>query len=59
MLGVYDCIFKATMLDIENREYLKEMIQCITKIPKEELKNIEIKNTEYTITNKKDKKNEK
>ncbi len=26
MLGTYDCIFKAIMLDPENRDYLKEII---------------------------------
>ena len=56
MLGVYDCIFKAIMLDPNNRDYLKEMIHYITEIPLSELENIEIKNTEYTISNKKDKK---
>ena len=25
MLGVYDCIFKAIMLDPNNRDYLKEI----------------------------------
>lgn len=52
MLGVYDCIFKAIMLDPNNRDYLKEMIHYITEIPLFELENIEIKNTEHIINNK-------
>ena len=56
MLGTYDCIFKAIMLDINNREYLKEIIHYVTNIPLEELENIEIKNSEHIINQKKDKK---
>ncbi len=40
MLGTYDCIFKAIMLDRENRDYLKEIIHCITGISLGELENI-------------------
>lgn len=56
MLGVYDCIFKAIMLDPNNRDYLKEIIHYVTDIPLSDLENIKIKNTEHLISNKKNKK---
>ncbi len=39
MLGIYDCIFKAIMLDPENRDYLKEIIHYVTGISLSELEN--------------------
>ncbi len=56
MLGVYDCIFKAIMLDKNNPEYLQDIIHYVTGIPKNKLKNIVIKNNEFLINNKNDKK---
>ena len=56
MLGIYDCIFKAIMLDKKNTDYLKEMIHYITEIPISDLKNIEVSNSEHIVNNKKDKK---
>ena len=56
MLGVYDFIFKAIMLDPNNRDYLKEIIHYVTDIPLSDLENIKIKNTEHLISNKKNKK---
>ena len=56
MLGVYDCIFKAIMLDPNNRDYLKEIIHYVTDIPLSDLENIKIKNTEHLISNKNNKK---
>ena len=49
MLGVYACIFKAIMLDPNNRDYLKEIIHYVTDIPLSDLENIQIKNTEHLI----------
>lgn len=56
MEGTYDCIFKAIMLDKENIEFLKTIISIITKIDKEDLKNIVVENVEHNIVHKKDKK---
>ena len=56
MLGTYDCIFKAIMLDKNNIDYLKELIHYITKIPMIDLRNIEVVNSEHIVDNKKDKK---
>ena len=55
MLGTYDCIFKAIMLDPENRDYLKEIIHYITEIPLHELEHIQVENIDHIISNKKDK----
>lgn len=55
MLGTYDCIFKAIMLDPENRDYLKEIIHYITDIPLSELEHIQVENIDHIISNKKDK----
>ena len=56
LLGIYDCMFKAIMLDPENRDYLRGMIHYITGIPLSELENITIENSDYLINNKQDKK---
>ena len=56
LLGVYDCMFKAIMLDPENRDYLRGMIHYIIGIPLSELENITVENSEYLLNNKKDKK---
>lgn len=56
MLGTYDCIFKAIMLDPENRDYLKEIIHYVTGISLNELENIQVENIEHMINHKKDKK---
>lgn len=55
MLGTYDCIFKAIMLDPENRDYLKEIIHYITGIPLSELEHIQVENIDHIISNKKNK----
>ena len=49
-------MFKAIMLDPENRDYLRGMIHYITGIPLSELENITIENSDYLINNKQDKK---
>ncbi len=51
----YDCIFKAIMLDKDNKEYLKKLISLITNINIKYLKNMHIENVEHKIGNKKDK----
>ncbi len=51
MLGVYDCIFKAIMLDKNNPEYLQDIIHYVTGIPKDKLKNLVIRNNEFLINN--------
>lgn len=51
-----DCIFKALMLNLKLVDVLKELISHITGLPMEALEGIEVKNTEYTIDNKNDKK---
>ncbi len=56
LLGVYDCMFKAIMLDPDNRDYLRGIIHYITSIPLSELENIIVENSEYLINNKNDKK---
>ena len=55
MLGIYDCIFKAIMLNKDNIEYLKKLIHMITKIPLSALDDIKIENVEHIKENKKDK----
>lgn len=54
--GVYDCIFKALLLNKENKEFLKIIINEITDIPLKYLDNIQILNNEHIVENKKDKK---
>ncbi len=49
-------MFKAIMLDPDNRDYLRNMIHYITGIPLSELENITIENSDYLINNKNDKK---
>ena len=56
MLGTYDCIFKAIMLDPENRDYLKEIIHYVTGISLNELENIRVENIEHIINHRKNKK---
>lgn len=56
LLGVYDCMFKAILLDPDNRDYLRGMIHYITGIPISELENIIVENSEYLINNRKNKK---
>ena len=56
MLGIYDKIFKAIMLNKENIEYLKRLIHFVTKIPLEALENIKVENVEHPVDNKNDKK---
>lgn len=56
MLGTYDCIFKAIMLDPENRDYLKEIIHYITEIPLSELEHIQVENIDHIISHKNNKK---
>ena len=55
MLGIYDCIFKAIMLNKDNIDYLKNLIHMITNIPLNALDNIKVENVEYIKNNKKDK----
>ena len=55
MLGIYDKIFKAILINKDNIEYLKYLIHYVTKIPLSALKNIKIENTLHQIQNKKDK----
>lgn len=54
--GVYDCIFKALLLNKENKGFLKIIINEITDIPLKYLDNIQILNNEHIVENKKDKK---
>ena len=54
--ATYDCMFKALMLKPELSEFLKELIHIITDIPIEALKDIKVQNSEYTIENKNEKK---
>ena len=55
MLGIFDKIFKAILLNLDNIEYLKYLIHYITKIPLNALKNIKVENALHPVSNKKDK----
>ena len=54
--GTYDFMFKAIMLDKDNKDYLIGIISHVTGIKKDNLVNIEVQNVEHTVNNKKDKK---
>ena len=54
--GTYDFMFKAIMLDKDNKDYLIGIISHVTGIKKEDLVSIEVQNVEHTVNNKKDKK---
>lgn len=56
IVATYGFMFKAIMLDKENRPLLKEIIHYVTKIPMKDLKNITVENIEHIVSNKKDKK---
>ena len=55
MLGIYDKIFKAILINKDNIDYLRYLIHYITKIPLKALKNIKIENTLHPVKNKNDK----
>ena len=54
--GTYDFMFKAIMLDKDNKDYLIGIISHVTGINKENLKDAQVQNVEHTVNNKKDKK---
>lgn len=54
--GTYDFMFKAIMLDKDNKDYLIGIISHVTGINKENLKDVQVQNVEHTVNNKKDKK---
>ena len=54
--GTYDFMFKAIMLDKDNKDYLIGIISHVTGIEKKDLVSIEVQNVEHTVNNKKDKK---
>lgn len=52
----YDFMFKSVLLNKEARGYLISILNLITKIPKEELNNLTLKNTEHLKNGKSEKK---
>lgn len=54
--ALYDPVFKALLTDERCKDYLVDLINIVTKIPKELIKNnLEYRNTEHTKNNVKEK----